>query len=142
FPARRSQGTNGLLPSDRPNETRGRSSWGAPTPAELFAQLWEALADLLGTAATATLLRRAIQELGDGRPDLRDLLIRRDGLAYTFSVPASWHDEREQGVLALRDMARALQPILVQLTGDIVLRRLGRIDALRASGLFGGEEPS
>ena len=100
------------------------------------------MADLLGTAATATLLRRAIQELGDGRPDLRDLLIRRDGLAYTFSVPASWHDEREQGVLALRDMARALQPILVQLTGDIVLRRLGRIDALRASGLFGGEEPS
>jgi len=39
-------------------------------------------------------------------------------------------------------MARALQPILVQLTGDIVVRRLGRIDALRASGLFGGEEPS
>ena len=128
-----------LLPSDRPNEARERNDSRAPTPAELFGQLWDGLADLLGTAATAALLRRAIQELGDGCEDLRDLVIRRDGFAYSVSVPPSWHDQHEPGVLALRDLARALQPILIELTGDVVLRRLARIEPLRARGLFGEE---
>ena len=33
----------------------------AASAAELFDLLWESLADVLGTAATATLLRRAIK---------------------------------------------------------------------------------
>ena len=92
---------------------------------------------MLGTAATATLLRRAVQQLGDRRADLKDLVIRREGLVYTFSVPASWHERHEEDELALRDIVQALRPILVALTGKVVLRRLARVGSLRAWGLFG-----
>ncbi len=60
--------------------------------AALFTILWDALADLLGTAATATLLKRAAQRAAARSPELAGLVIKRDGLIYRYSCPPAWND--------------------------------------------------
>ena len=109
---------------------------GEPSAADLFATLWDTLADMLGTGATAVLLRRAVRQAVDEDPSLKDLVIRREGLEYNFSVPASWRNGREDGLLGLRRVVRALRPILTELTGRVVLRRLEHLELLRRYGLI------
>jgi hypothetical protein len=113
---------------------------GELSAADLFATLWDTLADMLGTGATAVLLRRAVRQAANEDPSLKDLVIRREGLEYNFSVPASWRNGREDGLLGLRRVVRALRPILTELTGRVVLRRLEHLDLLRRYGLISEEE--
>src|SRR5688572_27423237 len=67
-------------------ERRGDASPPAPvtlsgaTAAELFGLLWDTMADVLGTAATATLLRRALKRAGARSADLGGVAIDRDDL--------------------------------------------------------------
>ena len=117
-----------------------RPEMGELSAADLFATLWDTLADMLGTGATAVLLRRAVRQAADEDPSLKDLVIRREGLEYNFSVPTSWRNGREDGLLGLRRVVRALRPILTELTGHVVLRRLERLELLRLYGLVGEEE--
>src|SRR5829696_220157 len=63
-----------------------------PTVAQRFDVLWDALADVLGTAATATLLRRAMKAAGDQAP-LDGLVIERQGFSYGYTVPEFWQTE-------------------------------------------------
>ena len=112
----------------------------AGTPAnaaELFDVLWHAVADMLGTAATAALFRRAAQSASSGgEAGLEGLLIRRQDLAYTYQVPASWRNGGDpDGQRALRALSRELQPLLLELTGAVVLRRLDRLEAFRRFGI-------
>ena len=46
-------------------------------PGEVFKRLWDALADLLGSAATAILVRRALARSLPASPELHDLIIAR-----------------------------------------------------------------
>src|SRR5258708_26134687 len=56
----------------------------------LFTILWDALADLLGTAATAALLKRAARRAAVRSPELDEVVIQRQGLAYRYTCPARW----------------------------------------------------
>lgn len=95
------------------------------TAAALFGLLWENMADLLGNAATATLIRRAVGRGVSQRPELAELAISRDRLLYQFRVPDTWQQARNVEPLeALREMVRQLYPLLVELTGQVVVRRL------------------
>src|SRR5579864_660890 len=58
--------------------------------ATLFALVWNALADVLGTAAVAAIVRRAVQNVAAECPELADLVVRRDKLEYGYSLPHSW----------------------------------------------------
>jgi hypothetical protein len=89
------------------------------------------MADILGTGATAALLRRAIRKAAERRPDLKDLVIRKEALKYAFTVPDSWNELQTTALDALRDVARELRPILAELTGLVVLRQLEKLELLR-----------
>ena len=120
--------------SKGPGPGNGRSTDAAGTGisvAALFTILWDALADLLGTAAAATLLRRAAMRALSRSPELAGLAIKRDGLAFRWNHPST-------GVPpALRELVTELRPLLIEMTGQIVIQHLEQILELRERGLFG-----
>lgn len=106
----------------------------------LFAILWNALADLLGTAATATLLKRAARRASARNPELAGLVIERDGLVYRYTCPPAWNDKSEGTPLGLRELVGELRPLLVEMTGQVVIQHLEMILELRERGLFAPQE--
>lgn len=111
------------------------------TAAALFQRLWDELADLLGTAATAALLRRALKRGVVKQPELAALVLKREGLGYAWVLPAAWHElERRDAVAHLRRLVREeLGPLLRELTGPVVERRLAQAPELVEAGLAGEE---
>jgi len=99
--------------------------------AVLFTILWEALTDVLGTAATATLLRRAARRAAPRCPELAELAIARESLEYGYTLPAAWKDPAEGTPPALRALVTELRPILIELTGQVVMRHLEQLPELR-----------
>ncbi len=77
--------------------------------AALFTILWDALADLLGTAATATLLKRAAHRAVARSPELAGLVIKRDGLIYRYTCPSNWNGRSGGTPPALRDLIGELR---------------------------------
>ena len=106
------------------------------TTSALFDLLWGSLAEVLGTAASAVLLRRAARRAMERAPELDQLLITRDTIGYTYVVPAAW---QEPGAInpdaALRELVHELRPLLTELTGLVVVHHLERVPGLRGLGL-------
>jgi hypothetical protein len=94
-----------------------------PTTAELFALLWDELVDVLGSSATATLLRRAAKHGIRRHPNLDQLVIHRPAFEYEYVVPKQWTNGPD-GRDALAVLVQTLVPILEELTGPIVIQRL------------------
>ena len=116
----------------------------ATSAAELFDLLWESLADLLGTAASATLLRRAIKQAASQASWSEPVTVARNGLDYQYRLPETWKQPgNEEAVGALRLVAAELRVLLVELTGPVVVRRLGRLPPFREKGInFTDEVPN
>lgn len=116
----------------------------ATSAAELFDLLWESLADILGTAATATLVRRALKQVASQTSWSEPVIVTRNGLEYEYRLPETWkHPGNEEAVGALRVLAAELRVLLVELTGAVVVARLGRLAAFRKSGInFSDEAPN
>ncbi len=103
--------------------------------AALFGLLWESLADVLGTATTATLISRSIRYASARRASLGAISVTRDGFEYRFSLPADWSQDAPEAVDALRDLIAELCRLLVPLTGSIVVRRLQNVAEFGRRGL-------
>jgi hypothetical protein len=104
--------------------------------AALFDLLWETLADILGTAATATLLRRSIKQAAARSAWSEPVIVARDGLDYTYRLPEAWKQPgNDEAVDVLRIIAAELRVLLVELTGPVVVARLGQLAALRKWGI-------
>ena len=101
------------------------------TPGALFTILWEALADVLGTAAAATLLHRAAKRAAPHWPELADLVFTRDSLEHRYAVPAAWKEPAAGPPQALCALVRELWSLLEDLTGPVVVDRLAQIPELR-----------
>ena len=104
------------------------------TAGELFDLLWERLAEQLGTAATATLVRRATKRAAaEGLPMVS---VNHNTLNYEYKVPESWRRAAETNALrALRDLAKELGVLLTRLTGPVVVEQLEREPRFRQSGV-------
>jgi hypothetical protein len=115
----------------------------ASSAAELFALLWETLADVLGTAATATLLRRAIKQVSSQTSWSAPVIVTRNGPDYEYRLPATWRQPgNEEALSALRMVATELRRLLIELTGPVVVRRLVRLASFRKLGIdFSDEAP-
>ncbi len=127
----------------RPSDNGGRSVVRRAadlSPAALFALLWNALADLLGTAATATLLRRAAKRAITHEPALAELVIARQSLEYGYTLPPTWKDGAGAPEGPLRSLVGELLPLLVELTGPIAVRHLAQIPELTERGLVPPQE--
>lgn len=111
--------------------------------AELFDLLWESLTDVLGTAATATLLRRAIKQAASRTSWSDPVIVTKNGLDYEYRLPETWTQAcSEEALGAFRVVAAELGVLLVELTGPVVVRRLARLAALRERGIdFSAELP-
>lgn len=119
---------------------RGSHAGTEPPSASLFALLWDALADLLGTAAAATLVRRAAKRATAREPTLAELWIVRENLEYRYTVPLTWKEVTPSGTESLKHLVRELVPLLVELTGSLVVNHLAEIPELRQRGLFARQE--
>jgi hypothetical protein len=121
-----------------------RSDQDAPPAAELFHLLWESLADVLGTAATATLLRRAIKRATSHIAGSEPVVVTRNGVEHEYRLPETWKQPgNDEALGALRAVAAELRILLVELTGPVVVRRLGRLVPFRKAGIdFSDEEPT
>jgi hypothetical protein len=115
----------------------------ATSAAELFDLLWESVADVLGTAATATLVRRALKQAVSQTSWSEPVIVTRNGLEYEYRLPETWkRPGNEEAVGALRVVAAELRVLLVELTGAVVVARLGRLAAFRKAGIdFSDEAP-
>jgi len=117
--------------------------------AALFAILWEALTVLLGTAAVAAIVRRAVSRAAAECPELLDLVISREQLEYRVTLPPGWSQSAERGSqsaergsqsaeresISLRCLVAEIRRLLIELTGTVVIRHLEKIPELRACGL-------
>ena len=116
------------------------TSRGEATTAAVFQTIWNALASVLGTQATATLLRRAARGAAHGRPDLQGLkgfVIIREELEYKYVLPPSWRENHAESWSALRYLVEEqLVPLLTELTGPVGVRLLERIPELRNHGIL------
>ena len=113
---------------DRFPRTAGDETSG--TPSEIFNVLWVALVEILGSSATATLLRRsAKRRLGDF-PELGELAITRKGFEYAYAVPADWKHANERSNAALQALIQDLCSLLLELTGAVVVHRLKALSQL------------
>ena len=106
------------------------------TAAEVFEVLWSTLADVIGPTATAALMQRSVKRASGDAPELRDLVITRDQFAYTYTLPASWSGAAAEPVEALKSVMRQLWPLLSELTGSVVVRRLQEEPLLRHCGVL------
>ena len=114
---------------------------GTRSAAELFELLWGSLADVLGTAAGATLLRRAIKQTESRTSWSEPVIVTRKGLDYEYRLPETWTQAcSEEALGALRVLAAELRVLLVELTGPVVVRRLARLQPLRERGIDFSEE--
>lgn len=113
-----------------------------PSAAALFGLIWCRLATVLGTPATATLLRRAVRGAAQKRQDLdlSRVTIVREEVEYHYALPEAWHTNAEEPRAALRFVVRdQLLPLLGELAGPVGTRLLDRVPELRRSGLVGAE---
>jgi hypothetical protein len=111
---------------------RGDPTRGA---AGLFAIVWDTLTEVLGTAAVAAIVRRAVGRAAAESPELVDLVVLRENLEYRYALPRGWSENAEQGRIAFRRLVAEIGRILVELTGTVVIRRLEEIPELCAHQL-------
>jgi hypothetical protein len=118
-----------------------RSDQDVASAAEVFDVLWESLADVLGTAATATLLRRAIKRAASQTSWSEPVTVARNGLDYEYRLPETWKQSGNgEAIGARRAVAAELRVLLVELTGPVVVRRLSRLAPLLKLGIDFSEE--
>lgn len=98
-----------------------------PNTEALFGLLWESLVDVLGSSATASLVRRAAKHAARDTPSLAELVIHRPKFEYEYVLPSAWKlDGRE----TFQALIHTLVPLLHHLTGPILLHRLQEIPQL------------
>ena len=87
---------------------------------EIYAVLHETLSEVVGGTATEALLRRALRRAGVGDPELA-ALVRKSG-----EGGADRWTEGPDGMRRLRAVMRELWPLLIEITGPVVVARLER----------------
>lgn len=123
-----------------PDERDGDA--GESNTAALFAIVWDEIAEVLGTAAAAAIVRRAAGRAAAERPELVDVVIRREKLEYRYTLPSDWSHTtgptrpEPRTPPAFRALVTEIGRLLVELTGTVFIGRLEQIPALRARGLL------
>src|SRR5687767_14770594 len=74
---------------------------GGCTAGRLFEIVWQELVDVLGTAATATILRRSIKRAARCAPPLTELAIVRVDFDYSYTIPKPWLEDGPQPLAEL-----------------------------------------
>lgn len=98
---------------------------------------------MLGSAAAATLVRRAAKRAAVRKADLLDLRVERKGWEYQYALPAEWSRRSPHELPDFVDLVSSeLVPLLREFTGQIVIGRLGRVPGLEQLGFSVQEQKS
>jgi len=119
--------SGGSSPDDDTAELRG---------AALFKLIWDSVADVLGNTATATLLLRAARRATLRSPELGEFTVLSTDVGYTYALPRTLVGKVEHTPVALRELVSELRPLLLELTGQVVVRRLEQIPGLQKRGVL------
>ena len=106
---------------------RGKTEGSVP---DLYSLLHETLSEVVGRTATEALLRRALRRATSHDPELEALARNGEG-----GRPVQWPTDGERGPRYLRAILRELWPLLIEITGPVVVALLER------SGLAPDGEP-
>jgi hypothetical protein len=110
--------------------------------ADLFVLLWDTLSNIFGTAATATLIARAIRRAAPSIDGLAEVRITTRNFTYEYRLPDSWQASNDASATAAFDrLMEELVPLLTTLTGQVVVRQLARLEPFAAKGLPVKQEP-
>jgi hypothetical protein len=124
--------------SDRTDNTKPD----AGSAAALFVLLWDTLSNLLGTAATATLIARALKRASSSTPALADMSITTKKFCYEYRLPDSWREpDNGEAAGAFDRLLEELVPLLTALTGRVVVRQLARLGPFATRRLLVEQEP-
>jgi len=118
---------------------RTTDSGTSETPSDTFDLVWAALVEILGSPATAILLRRSARQRQGEYPQLEELTITRKSFEYAYTVPADWKHANEPSTAALQALLRDLCSLLLELTGPVVVNRLRALPQLAKCGLAPSE---
>ena len=110
--------------------------------AALFKLIWDSVADVLGTTATATLLWRAARRAMPRSPELGEFAVLRIDVGYTYTLPRALVGKVEQTPVALRELVVELRLLLIELTGQVVVRRIEQIPGLQQRGIVSPPPPT
>lgn len=118
-----------------------------PSALHLFEKLRDALTHVLGSAATAALIRRAAKRAMENAPDptaLEGLEVILEGFDYRYELPPAWHQEGSEAALrAFRYVVEEhLRPIVLDLTGLVGARLLDPICELARHATVAPEPPA
>jgi len=106
------------------------------TPSRLFGILWGMIAEVIGSAATATVLRRSARRAAAAGANVEGLAFERTSFEYSYVLPDDWRTSSPEAMNALRAVARELLVILRELTGAVLVRRLYANPDLKSAELF------
>ncbi len=87
---------------------------------EIYDALHETLSEVVGRTATEALLRRALRRAGSRHPELAELARTGGG------SPVEWWTDGRHDMSYLRAIMRELWPLLIEITGPVVIARLER----------------
>ena len=106
------------------------------TTSELFDALWTALTDVIGPTAAATLLQESIRRARRSHPGVDDVAIVQRQFEYTYTVPPAWKTTDAAPRKKFQAIVEELWPLLVGLTGTLVVRRLSAVPQLVECGVI------
>lgn len=106
------------------------------TTSELFDALWAALTDVIGPTAAATLLQESIRRARRSHPGVDDVAIVQRQFEYTYTVPPAWKTTDSAPRQRFQAIVDELWPLLVGLTGTLVVRRLSAVPQLVECGVI------
>jgi DNA-binding CsgD family transcriptional regulator len=89
---------------------------------EIYGLLHETLSEVIGRTATEALLSRALQRAGADDPELGALVRDRD----KGGAPVQWWTDERRGMRYFGTIMRELWPLLIEITGPVVVARLER----------------
>jgi predicted nucleic acid-binding Zn ribbon protein len=95
------------------------------------------IAEVIGSAATATVLRRSAQRAAAAGANVEGVRFERKSFEYHYVLPEEWSTPSPDAMKALRALVRELDVLLRELTGAVLVRRLHANPELRNAELFG-----
>ena len=69
-------------------------------------------------------------------PELDDFAVTRTDAGYSYSLPRALVGKVEHTPVALRELVGELRPLLVELTGQVVVRRIQQIPEFQERGIL------
>jgi DNA-binding CsgD family transcriptional regulator len=88
----------------------------------IYGLLHETLSEVIGRTATEALLRRALRRAGAKDPEL-GALVRNSAEG---SAPVQWWTDDRRGMRYFGTIMRELWPLLIEITGPVIVARLER----------------